>query len=521
MIKKFLSEIEKWGEQVNKLGLDTYNVLEYKGLIEPSSQWFSDAISQNQSKKVVFNLFNNASYNLNVNKLKNLAESFILNGLEIRYQKGKARFGEDKRKNSTSLTTRFFNSQSGKDFSLYLSRLFGLVKNSSFVKELNGVNCSKTDGVEIKFLQTDRYSLIVLRNKTEIKKSIGIDLETGIDLIELYLEKGGFEYCGIEKQFLAQLFPLQTKIFMLTKPSVKEEKTYFSLTDKDWKVKYSTPNCLLADRFLPIIDGVLYPEMDSLALNELVKEIRPKTLKMIFNFSSEIDFDSALISVESKGVKGVNFNGEKLAENPVNTADSAIYHYNCKIKEGENCLEIDYQFDEKDSAFAVESAYITGDFAVKTSPRTVSKGCVKFKEIQGITRLSNTIKPSTITSQGRPFFAGEIILEKEVNVQSIPKNAYLSISVNNLVACVKINEKLVGGYAWLGQEYNVAPLLKEGKNVVEISLLCGERNVLGPFHNRLGDVELVNEEAFAFEDLKSQNDNFSELYFVKDCGIKF
>lgn len=136
----------------------------------------------------------------------------------------------------------------------------------------------------------------------------------------------------------------------------------------------------------------------------------------------------------------------------------------------------------------IEDAYLIGDFGVKIQGR---KSPLLISEPE-------TVYPDDLTKAGYSFFAGAIVLTKEVELNKRHwKRAYLVFrELNATVAEIKVNQREVGRLFWEPYRVDVSDVLREGCNVIEFKLVNSLRNLLGPLHSTKGEFKGVGPRDF-------------------------
>jgi len=159
------------------------------------------------------------------------------------------------------------------------------------------------------------------------------------------------------------------------------------------------------------------------------------------------------------------------------------------IKHGVNEIVITDFCREADGRLAMNSEfgnmYLTGDFGVFFDSPFVSCGNRGLSAGEHF-RLGDRPYEFTggnITPQGHPFFAGNIILEKDVFIEDAKAARHIELRYPYAVcARTVINGKRGKVLNWGVMRDDVTDRLQNGKNTVGIELTIGNRNLLGPHH---------------------------------------
>lgn len=188
-----------------------------------------------------------------------------------------------------------------------------------------------------------------------------------------------------------------------------------------------------------------------------------------FKISSEINVNNALLAVEDAEKLDITFNGIKIENYIVGYyVDHAIKTLKLtEIRQGENELIIKVPFGKRTN---IEWCYILGDFNVRVNGTE-----------SVITESYKKIGFSDLTTQGMPFYGGNIIYKTEVET---PECDMLIHTVNYRGSLVKIyvdgNECGVSAFA----PYIVrANGIKSGRHIIEFKLFGTRINTFGGLHN--------------------------------------
>lgn len=150
------------------------------------------------------------------------------------------------------------------------------------------------------------------------------------------------------------------------------------------------------------------------------------------------------------------------------------------------------QLFETRHGIELEPMYLLGDFKVCGKQYSSENGCVVFERDFKLNKQPKEIKCyGEITTEGFPFYTGEIILSREIYIPDglDTQNAVLNIDVMN-AGCGElfVNGRYAGDINRAPCRICVGHLLKVGANKLEIKLYTTLYNVIGPFHRPLGDV---------------------------------
>ena len=222
------------------------------------------------------------------------------------------------------------------------------------------------------------------------------------------------------------------------------------------------------------------------------------TLKYTIN--SEIDYEGAVLALEDAHKAEITLNGNKV-DNTIlgNYVDISIFKVALpKINKGTNELIITYPFGESAN---LESVFILGAFGVRVNGSQAV-----------ITALPEKIGFGDITTQGFPFYGGNITYKLPVKVKSNKLNVVASDFMGTLISA-KLDGKEIGKIAYppyLAQAENI----ENGKHILELTLYGHRYNTFGPVH-------LVNEkESWHGPDAwRSKGFNWSYEYVLRKIGL--
>ncbi len=219
-----------------------------------------------------------------------------------------------------------------------------------------------------------------------------------------------------------------------------------------------------------------------------------------YTFQSEIDYEGALLALEDASVAEITFNGKAVDNTIVGEfVDISIFKVQLpNIIKGENELIITYPFGESAN---LESVFILGKFGVNLSGTKAT-----------ITALPEKIGFGDITSQGFPFYGGNITYKMDVEVKNNQFKVVASDFMGALV-CAKLDGKEIGKIAYppyLASAQNV----ENGKHTLELTLYGHRYNTFGPVH-------LVNEKEswHGPNAWRSTGFNWSYEYVLRKIGL--
>ena len=321
------------------------------------------------------------------------------------------------------------------------------------------------------------------------------------------------------------LYSSDSILLCLNEPSIRynrventERKPVRRIDFKD-KVSYSLeePNVLLLDEAEYSLDGgEIQPLDEVLNIDAKIREIlsypaangheeQPWALPdeipshfvtLDFTFESEIDVPCTLAVEEAKKIV---FNGTEVpVEFDGYYVDFEIYKVKMPdIKKGVNTLSVTMPVTAR---ISLENAFLLGDFDVKVC------GIQKV-----VTRKSDKIAFGTITTQGMPFYGGNVIYKTEAET----KDCSLKIRVpyyRGALVKVILDGKKEGIIAYDPYELEIKNV-KAGRHTVEFVLYGNRNNTFGSLHT-MDPTEWIGPDYWYPQDKYRCYE-----YNIKDAGI--
>ena len=177
-----------------------------------------------------------------------------------------------------------------------------------------------------------------------------------------------------------------------------------------------------------------------------------------------------------------------------------------------NCLCFDTE---------IECMYLFGDFRVKTDParfEAPQHNAFTYSGTFSIVPQTDRVDLVNVIKDGYPFFAGELHVAVEHDYKS-GDPTILSLTGRFAIGEVAVNGAFVKTLLF-DNTCDLAPYLKEGKNVIELKLCNGNRNLMGPLHHAA--IEPTNVTPIHFTGEKQWKDGEWKQY-LKDryCFVRF
>lgn len=229
---------------------------------------------------------------------------------------------------------------------------------------------------------------------------------------------------------------------------------------------------------------------------------RPKkhTVTLKFTFTSEIDYEGAVLALEDADVAEVYFNGKKVTEKEEGFyVDISIGKMKLgNIVKGENILEITLPFGETAN---LENVFVLGDFGVRLAG-----------SVSVVTELAKKITFGSLLNQGLPFFSGAVTYK----LKAESKNGNLIVRANDYMGAlieVSVDGEYKGDiiYPPYNLEINNIP---DGEHEVGLKLYTHRYNSFGPLH-----LVNLNEKWHGPGAWRSEGMNWSYEYVLRTTGI--
>ncbi len=228
----------------------------------------------------------------------------------------------------------------------------------------------------------------------------------------------------------------------------------------------------------------------------------PKDHKVIlkFTFSSEIDYEGAVLALEDADIAEITFNGRKITEKEegfyVDISISKVKLGN--IIKGVNVLEITLPFGETSN---IENVFILGGFGVRVTG-----------SIAVITALPEKLAFGSLLNQGLPFYSGAVTYKMKAEAKSNSLTITASDYIGALVE-VSVDSENKGEIIYPPYTLEINDI-SDGEHEVGIKLYIHRYNSFGPLH--LVD---VNEKWHGPGAWRSEGINWSYEYVLRATGI--
>ena len=306
---------------------------------------------------------------------------------------------------------------------------------------------------------------------------------------------------------------------------IKKEKEPISL-DGGWEIVSLSENALTLDICDYYFDGEL-EEKDGYVLNiqnRACEKKRPINIRQVYRVQIKDVPKKLTLVMETPEFYDIRINGQNvLKKDEGHYMDTAFRRLDITpyITAGVNEIELvmDYfqspevydnlekskQFESEKNKLCydreMEPMYLVGDFSVETDGEytVLDKHAVRYQGGFAIAQRRAEITLSHMEQQGLPFFAGEIVLKKEFDLEETNLRLKQENYGWNTVR-VSINGQEPVRFLWGRKDMDISSLLKPGKNTVELTLINNLRNLMGPHHLEEGESYLVSPVSFYKEE---------------------
>lgn len=148
----------------------------------------------------------------------------------------------------------------------------------------------------------------------------------------------------------------------------------------------------------------------------------------------------------------------------------------------------------------LESIYLLGNFGIKEhfDYTLGEKKCIHGGREFSICKITDAVDCRDITQQGFWFYSGNLALSQKITIDKKQDTTYL-IALDELrspTAYVSVNGKFAGRFIFTPFALDVTDFLNDGENTVTITLCSGNRNLLGPHHQGMGECYAVSPRSF-------------------------
>ncbi len=255
-------------------------------------------------------------------------------------------------------------------------------------------------------------------------------------------------------------------------------------------------------------DGEFSEVMPILAVqNILSREDYRGEVTLQFEFESDDTLSAISLALEDAGAQKITVDGKEISNEKTGyyweTAFEKVFVGD--IGKGKHTIELCREFYpltkvtnnltqlfETRYGVELEPVYLLGKFIVKGNKNVSLVGGSVYEPGFKLYNMSEKILTfGELTVEGFPFYVGEMILSKNVNVgdNTDLSSALLKLDImNSGCAEVFVNGINVGDINKAPCELALNGALRHGSNLIEIKLYSTLYNIIGPFHRPQGNV---------------------------------
>lgn len=273
----------------------------------------------------------------------------------------------------------------------------------------------------------------------------------------------------------------------------------------EWKVIDSTDNSLTIDKARISFDGENYGKKSYIMsiFNDLIKKQYVGKIYLKYEFNVREIPERIYLESERMGIISCSVNGKKIEFNGQGTLDKSFITADLagllKVGVNEILYEIDFYQDEhvyfvlsdvtpeKESLknclsynTELESIYVRGDFGVYDDGLKRIDDLVMLTEGEHyIAKANKTLTPENFTVQGYLFFAGKLVIEKDIIINK--NSSLLNITGRRAIVEVCVDGKVIKTLMF----ENTLDLFEfaDGKtHTVRLTVYASNRNIYGPHH---------------------------------------
>ena len=309
--------------------------------------------------------------------------------------------------------------------------------------------------------------------------------------------------------------------------------------------KLSEPNVLLldyaeykldeeenfrAEEEILILDNIIRSELGMASREDSIvqpwvfpPEVPTHSLTLRFTVNSEYEADDISLAIENAEKLKIKWNGKEVS--PIVTGyftDESIKTVKLpSLKFGQNELIVTMPFGRQTNT---EWCYLLGDFNVRL------EGCLKT-----VTAPTDKIAFQSVTTQGLPFYGGNIAYKTEVDVPEDCTLVIRSGAYKGAVIRVEMDGISVGYIAY--EPYTITvPNVKAGKHEVTFNLNGNRFNCFGALHNadyterwsgpniwrtgnKKGKIDNISVEGGVYNNVYYPADKWCDEYRVRELGM--
>lgn len=229
---------------------------------------------------------------------------------------------------------------------------------------------------------------------------------------------------------------------------------------------------------------------------------RPKEHKatLRFTFTSEIDYEGAVLALEDADIAKVSFNGNPVTEREEGYyVDISIGKMKLgNIVRGENVLEITLPFGETAN---IENVFVLGNFGVRLAG-----------SVAVVTALPGRLAFGSLQSQSLPFYSGAVTYKMKATAKKGSINLTVSEYMGALIE-VSVDGEIKGNIIYPPYTLKIENLT-DGEHELAVKLYTHRYNSFGPLH-----LVNVNHRWHGPTAWRTEGINWSYEYVLRTTGI--
>ena len=305
------------------------------------------------------------------------------------------------------------------------------------------------------------------------------------------------------------------------------QATEYLKLDNKFKIASCSDNAITLDKCTYRINGGEWQEELAVILLQAkalaLREPCDVEMKFTFNIKEEFDFSTTKLCMEDPDKFRIKINGSDFDfEDCGEFVDSSIRKSNMGsyLKLGLNVINLSCRYTQSEELYyakltpgihesvlnkltydtELESIYVIGDFGVEMAEDYTlgERKCLHGGKTFSLVAPKTEVDITDITRQNYWFFSGMMSLSQKVETQKSEDTQY-KIKFNRLnapAAEIYVNGVRAGVMAFAPYELDVTDLIKNGENEITVSMLSGNRNLLGPHHKPMGESYSVGPSTF-------------------------
>lgn len=167
----------------------------------------------------------------------------------------------------------------------------------------------------------------------------------------------------------------------------------------------------------------------------------------------------------------------------------------------------------------LEAVYLLGSFAVEPAQIEYTDRRALWADGPFVLMPpKETLRLDDLTTQGYPFFAGEITLENRFTLPELADGQHVRLSFGRpdaVLSEVFLNGQKAQAFLWSPYHADITGLCRAGENTIAIRLVGSCRNLLGPHHHKDGELYGVGPHSYL-----KHGDSWTDRYSLVRFGLE-